>query len=78
MTSLDNQRADAQDAVNELNEALRAVAKALDLLEGAIDDADSLENLELTWSNSTPDIFYLTNQISLESAEFRFTETLES
>jgi hypothetical protein len=76
--SLDSNRAEAEDAVSDLKDALCVAIAALDSLEGIISDAESLDNLDLCWtSRSAPDISDFISSLGFNYAEFSVTEILE-
>jgi hypothetical protein len=76
MTSLANQIADAENAVAELQEALDGAVSAIENLEGSLDDANCLDNLDLTWQHGEPNVYEMLSNLKLVAASFSHTEEL--
>lgn len=75
--SLDNNKADAEEAVSELQVAILKAINVLEELDGCIDDAESLENLELHWAEGRPpDIMNFLNSLGLSHAVFTVEEII--
>lgn len=65
---------ESREAVDELRESIQKAVTALEELEGAISDMDSLDNVSLKWGgrDGQPYINNMINSIALLSAKFTY------